>query len=139
MYCPNCGKEVSNNVNFCPYCGSRLITGQGQGQETSTLNEEEIKKRIYQQELAKTVAQQKIITGLKNSGLAALLSALWVGVGQIYNGQIGKGVIFMILSGISILLISVIIGWLTTPILWLIGIIDAYNSAKKINEKILNS
>ena len=25
MFCPNCGKEVPDNVNFCPYCGAKLV------------------------------------------------------------------------------------------------------------------
>ncbi len=24
MYCRNCGKEVSQNSNFCPYCGTKI-------------------------------------------------------------------------------------------------------------------
>ena len=24
MYCPNCGKEVKENDNFCRYCGNNL-------------------------------------------------------------------------------------------------------------------
>jgi len=59
-----------------------------------------------------------------------------MGLGQIYNGQIGKGVVFIILYGISVALMWVVIGFITTPILWIWGMIDANNSAKKINEKI---
>jgi TM2 domain-containing membrane protein YozV len=59
-----------------------------------------------------------------------------MGLGQIYNGQIGKGIIFIILYVISWLLMFVLIGFITTPILWIWGMIDANRSAKKINEKI---
>jgi len=24
MYCPNCGKEISESVHFCPYCGTKI-------------------------------------------------------------------------------------------------------------------
>jgi len=50
----------------------------------------------------------------KNPSTATILSFFFMGLGQIYNGQIGKG----------------------TPILWIWGMVDANNSAKKINEKI---
>jgi len=59
-----------------------------------------------------------------------------MGLGQIYNGQIGKGVVFIILYGISVALMWVVIGFVTTPILWIWGMIDANNLAKKINENM---
>lgn len=69
----------------------------------------------------------------KNPGLAAVLSFFWMGLGQIYNGQIGKGILFMIMYGFSILLMFILIGFITTPILFIYGIWDAYSSAEKIN------
>ena len=72
-------------------------------------------------------------TGAKNPGLAAVLSFFFMGLGQIYNGDIGKGILFIILYVISILLWVVLIGFLTTPILWIYGVYDAYKTAEKIN------
>ncbi len=72
----------------------------------------------------------------KNPGVAAVLSFFFMGLGQIYNGQIGKGLIFMILYAISVALMFVIVGFVTTPILWIWGILDANKSAKKINEEM---
>ncbi len=72
----------------------------------------------------------------KNPGVAAVLSFFFMGLGQIYNGQIGKGLIFMILYAISVALMLVFVGFVTTPILWIWGILDANKSAKKINEEM---
>lgn len=72
----------------------------------------------------------------KNPSIATILSFFFMGLGQIYNGQIGKGVVFIILYGISVALMWVVVGFVTTPILWIWGMIDANNSAKKINENI---
>ena len=72
----------------------------------------------------------------KNPSIATILSFFFMGLGQIYNGQIGKGIIFIILYGISVALMWVVIGFVTTPILWIWGMVDANNSAKKINEKM---
>ena len=72
----------------------------------------------------------------KNPGLAAVLSFFFMGLGQIYNGQIGKGMIFIILYAISVALMFVLVGFVTTPILWIWGIVDAHKSAKKINEEM---
>lgn len=75
----------------------------------------------------------------KNPGVATVLSFLFMGLGQFYNGQIAKGIVFLILYGTSIALMTVIIGFITTPILWIWGMVDANNSAKKINEKLAAS
>ena len=72
----------------------------------------------------------------KNPGLAAVLSFFYMGLGQIYNGQIAKGVAFLVAYSISWILMIVLIGFLTTPILWIYGMIDAYRSAEKINREI---
>ncbi len=72
-------------------------------------------------------------TGPKNSGVAAVLSFFWMGLGQIYNGEIGKGILFIIFYIISIALCFVLIGFITTPLLWIYGIYDAYKTAEKIN------
>ena len=69
----------------------------------------------------------------KNPSVATLLSFFFMGVGQFYNGEVIKGVIFIVLYGISLLLMFVVVGFITTPILWIWGMIDANNSAKRIN------
>jgi len=72
-------------------------------------------------------------TFYKNPGLAAVLSFFYMGLGQIYNGQIGKGIAFIVAYTVSWILIFVLIGLLTTPILWIYGMYDAYKSAEKVN------
>lgn len=69
----------------------------------------------------------------KSPGLAAVLSAIWTGLGQIYNGQILKGVLFMVIQGINGLLMFVLIGFITYPIFWVYGMIDAYRKAEEHN------
>lgn len=75
----------------------------------------------------------------KNPGLAAILSFFFMGLGQIYNGQIFKGVIFIIVYIISIILMIFLIGFITTPILFIWGIWDAYKSSEKINRQVASS
>jgi TM2 domain-containing membrane protein YozV len=76
--------------------------------------------------------------------IAALLSFIWAGFGQLYNGQIGKGIGFIVASFVlNILVVAFIpvffIGllfflpvWL---IFWIYNIFDAYFTAKRLNEK----
>ncbi len=75
----------------------------------------------------------------KNPGLAAVLSFFYMGLGQIYNGQIAKGIAFLIFYSISILLMMILIGFITTPILFIYGMYDAYKSAEKINADIVRT
>ncbi len=72
----------------------------------------------------------------KNPGLAAVLSFFWMGLGQIYNGQIAKAIVFIVAYSISWLLTFIVIGFITTPILFFYGMYDAYKSAEKVNYDI---
>jgi TM2 domain-containing membrane protein YozV len=75
----------------------------------------------------------------KNPTTATILSFLVMGLGQIYNGQIGKGILFIVLYGISIALMWIVVGFITTPILWIWGMVDANKSANRINKNIAAS
>ena len=69
----------------------------------------------------------------KNPGIAAVLSFFWTGLGQIYNGEILKGILLMCIQVINVLLMLVVIGFITFPIVWVYGIWDANKKAKEIN------
>lgn len=71
----------------------------------------------------------------KNPGVAVLLSFFIPGLGQIYNGQIMKGIVFIILASIFGFLTVVLIGYILYPLFWIYNLYDAYNTAREINEK----
>lgn len=61
-------------------------------------------------------------------GIATLLSFILVGLGQMVNGQLQKGLIMMVVA-------MVILGFAhkgAAPFLWIISAIDAYLCAKKL-------
>jgi TM2 domain-containing membrane protein YozV len=64
--------------------------------------------------------------GAKSPGVALLLSLLICGVGQMYNGQVGKGILMLIGA---VLAWIVLLGW----IVWIWSMIDAYQTAKQMN------
>jgi TM2 domain-containing membrane protein YozV len=93
----------------------------------------------------------------KSPGVAAVLSAVWCGLGQIYNGNIGKGVLMMMVYPFCFAISA--IGWVTfiagaataapgsgsmlllgmiaiaaAPALWIGGMVGAYRTAERINE-----
>jgi TM2 domain-containing membrane protein YozV len=67
--------------------------------------------------------------------LAAVLSLIIAGLGQIYNGQVTKGVIFIVVQLINGALTAVLIGWFLLPLVGLWAMIDAYMTAKHNNER----
>jgi TM2 domain-containing membrane protein YozV len=62
----------------------------------------------------------------KEPGLALFLSFFFPGLGQFYNGDIGKGIALMFAFWI---LVWIFIGW----IFWIWAMVDAYQSANNIN------
>jgi len=79
----------------------------------------------------------KKIKERKSSGIAAVLSFLIPGLGQIYNGRIGKGLLLIIglpiLLVIGIFTIFIVIGVVFIILyiaLWIWQIYDAYKTAE---------
>ncbi len=117
VYCTNCGAAISRAAEICPECGVRQLTdptagGGGGGVAAGGGSENE-----------------------KDPGLAAVLSFFVTGLGQIYNGEIGKGIALMLVQAFNFVLIFFLIGLFTFPVVWLFGIYDAYQSAERINER----
>jgi TM2 domain-containing membrane protein YozV len=105
--CPDCGTEVSDAAAACPKC-SRPIAAQA-------------------------AAAAVLVRPMKSPGVAAVLSFFFSGLGQIYNGRIGKGLGFMVLQFVNAGLMFVIIGFVTFPLTWIWGMVDAYQDAEAIN------
>jgi TM2 domain-containing membrane protein YozV len=72
----------------------------------------------------------------KSPLLAALLSLIIPGLGQVYAGDLLRGFALVAGLGISLCLIALIIGFLTFPAIWIFAVIDAYKMVKKQNDKI---
>jgi TM2 domain-containing membrane protein YozV len=70
---------------------------------------------------------------VKSPGLAAVLSFFLPGLGQIYNGQIAKGIFFLALASLFMWLMGIVIGFVLYPVLWIYAIYDAYRTAERIN------
>lgn len=102
--CPDCGTQVSDAAATCPKC-SRPIAAPA----------------------------PVIVRAAKSPGVAAVLSFFFSGLGQIYNGRIGKGLGFMVLQFVNAGLMFVIIGFVTFPLTWIWGMVDAYQDAEAIN------
>ncbi|MBE6505706.1 MAG: zinc-ribbon domain-containing protein [Methanobrevibacter millerae] len=109
-FCQNCGSKIPKNTKFCFKCGASAVNPQT--------------NNTYP------------LVNQKSPGLAALLSFLIVGLGQVYVGLTKKGILLFLGAIISGILMLVLIGWITWLLIWGYGIFDAYNSAEKINQGI---
>lgn len=140
MFCSQCGRSISDAASFCRYCGFRLVSDQ-----------------------LRSPSPPQIIVAvpMKNPGIAAVLSFLWWGLGQIYNGQIGKGLMMMVSWPICVILFwlwclvaagasrdpgggephtgtfLVLVGFAAVVLVWvwISGIVGAYRTAERLNQE----
>jgi hypothetical protein len=77
--CPDCGRRISDAANSCPNCGrpSRLQAHAGPS-------------------YAGAGPQVVVVQNRPSNGIAALLSLLIPGAGQMYKGHVGTGIVWMI-------------------------------------------
>jgi TM2 domain-containing membrane protein YozV len=62
--------------------------------------------------------------------LAATLS-LFCGLGQLYNGQVVKGIVLLVLGAAALLSLQLSLGKIMVPLLWMYAIVDAYMVARR--------
>jgi TM2 domain-containing membrane protein YozV len=75
IYCPECRKEASDRATVCPYCGypfphAPAPETPSPGRTTQPAN--------------------------WNPGIAAVLSLIIPGAGQMYKGQVGWGIVWLL-------------------------------------------
>lgn len=112
-FCSNCGFEMKSDIKFCPECGT---ASAGVNVQKTNVN--------------------SVVRSDKSSGLAALLSFLIIGLGQVYLGLTKKGIILFVLAIISGILMLFVIGFILWLLVWVYAIYDAYNSAEKMKRGI---
>lgn len=120
-FCPNCGSRLaSEGATVCDNCGR--ATGVVAPAQPNTGGYGPTSGQYY--------APPREI---KNPWLAAVLSLLIAGLGQIYNGEVGKGIAFFIVAILIGFSIFIVIGIILAPIWWIYSAYDAYKVAEAIN------
>ena len=115
--CPFCGTKIPYNDNYCFSC-----------QRTFEVPEPE-KSSHPRLDLSKDE--------WRKPWLSAAMSAAGVGLGQLYNGEAIKGLVFISLflgALLGLPLYTTIDPLLIVPVIWAGAILDAYLSAGKINQ-----
>ncbi len=126
MYCSRCGSEIPDDAMFCGSCGSET---------------EYSRSRIAKEYL--------------DPSTAALYSLLIIGGGQMYIGNMRRGVVFLLCAvlatvflGVSVMtatvddsmeliLLMILAALLFTT--WIVNIFDAYNQAKLYNIRLIDT
>lgn len=72
----------------------------------------------------------------KNPVIAALLSLIIPGLGQVYAGDIYRGLALFAALVVSLCLIAIVIGFFTFFATWIFAVSDAYKMVKKQNSGI---
>jgi hypothetical protein len=122
-FCEACGVKVEAGARFCENCGAALIRQAPVSR----------RDRDGSNGTAGTGAGNMDQGGLapappKNVALAAVASLLCPGLGQVYNGSTGPGVIFLAGTMAGLYLFS-LIGF----IFWAYGIYNAFETASRMN------
>ena len=120
-FCPDCGENLSENAKFCPNCGFDLNN---------------FSKNVHNKNANTAYNSQMAGQNLparKEPIVSVILSFVFPGLGQFYKGHSTKGIYFIILAVVSKIITVILIGALIYLLVWLWSIIDAYNSAEKLN------
>jgi len=100
LICTNCGKEVSEDMKFCPKCGNRLTKTQGEQTATSALYKEVSAKDedLLPQNIASDTSSEA-----QEETKAAKLETLWAEMKSDLRswgfGLAGIGIISIVFSG----------------------------------------
>jgi TM2 domain. len=112
-YCSNCGSAMEGNALFCVNCGDR----------SEAKNESFREKMEYEAD--------KLMRS-KDPFIAAILSFVLPGLGQVYNGDFKKGLMIQICFIFSFIFSGFFFLLLIPLGIWLFGVYDAYTEAEKI-------
>lgn len=153
--CPRCARQVPSDANFCQFCGAAI---QATPQPPAAVPPPSMTPPPVYQPYAPPGAQAPPgyapypyppyptykMPGEKEPVLSLILSVIFVGLGQIYNGRIEKGILFIIV-GAAIIFLGIVLSILTLGLIWLLfgpllfalwvfNIYDAYTDATRYNQ-----
>lgn len=157
-YCEKCGSKIKETSNFCQNCGTKVefiseIPSEKRTEEpkSQTYTEEQIVQQSQDHERTPPPPRDRVSTPfspvveetqnynmpdttqpqtIRNQWIALIISLFFPGLGQVYVGQLQRGLIFLAAT----MIISIILGALAlVPLLW--GMYDAYSIAKKVNNR----
>jgi TM2 domain-containing membrane protein YozV len=114
VYCRECGAEIRREAEICPECGVR------------------------QRPPPSSPAVEAAFDG-RNPLVAAILSAVFPGLGHVYAREIERGIVVAVaflLAGASLFFV---VGIVLVPAIWLYAIYDAAKAAQRRDRALSES
>jgi len=107
VYCRDCGSVIAAEAEICPECGVRQRDPPSSGLDDAI----------------------ESLTEGGNPFVAAVLSALFPGLGQLYNRELEKALLVIVASVLAAFSALVLVGFVLFPLVWLYAVWDAYRVA----------
>jgi TM2 domain-containing membrane protein YozV len=111
-FCFRCGSTIFEDAAICPHCG------------------------VAQPGFMEALARPALGYVQKDSGIASLLSFLCPGAGQMYAGEVGRGVLIFLVWFVSIPLTFVML-CIPTVVIHIWQIFDANSCVVRLNRKLI--
>lgn len=145
VYCPSCNTHLEDMSATCPHCGTGLPPGvlhtlamaRGETPESMPdLTLGTLPRHVASPPSLATLYLDKVKESPLHYSpmrpwLAAALSSL-CGLGQLYNGQIVKGLVFLLGGIILVLTWHLPVSKVLAPALWGYALVDAYLVARRM-------
>lgn len=112
VFCRDCGAVISDQAEICPNCG--------------------VRQRDPPKSSVESVVEE--LTEGGNPFVAAGLSVVLPGLGQLYNRELQKGILVMVASLVALASVLAFVGVVLYPAVWLYAIYDAYVVAERQSE-----
>lgn len=142
IHCPHCNEHLETMQQQCPHCSQDLPPGVlyalgmalGETPTTPALASPGQPPRHLRPPPPTPPPAQAPPAPVQSSALRPWLAAalsLLCGLGQLYNGQIVKGMLLIIFGTAVLVSVHLPIGKFLLPLLWGYAIIDAYIVARR--------
>ncbi len=145
IHCPNCNERLETMRQDCPHCGASLPPGVLYALSAALgitpappagASAGQIPPHVSPRSSLATLSalQERQTTPTHHSTLrpwlAALLSVI-CGLGQLYNGQIIKGMVLLLCGIVAVVTWQFLPVKVLAPFLWLYAMLDAYLVAQR--------
>lgn len=133
-FCYKCGEKIFTEAEICPKCGVRQMHPPGYSAPPPAQNPSVPGSASPQNPQPQNQQNPPQYAERKSPAIAAILSFFWSGLGHIYCGDWGFGI--MLILGFPVIAFLCSITIVCIPfifIMWLWAIFDAYGLAQRIN------
>ena len=144
VHCPSCNAHIEQMAEVCPHCDAALppavvmslaaASGEPPPQTFVQNLRPQQDELIPMSALAEPATPEAWPTPVETSPLRPWLAAtlsLICGLGQLYNGQVVKGIVLMALGAAAIWLWPGLASKIAVPVLWGFAVVDAFRVARR--------